>query len=324
MELIQRNNQVINENDVVTVASPFIEANTKRVSLEHLKNECTIPVFSKDNEVTISHYQFISKTIELLKKYYPTDDIKSPDIRVSHIIKGRVPSAIGKPVKELLDHEKTIYYERCAFVVNIPSVTQTINGNTLCLSAGGVRAYNQENLYAKKSLEKFKLFIGFRNKVCTNTCVSTDGLADKIRVGSVDDLETHIAEVFQTYSMQEHLDVMTGMARYRLSERQFAHFIGRARMLQYLDKKQHNNVFPLALNDSQINTVVKEYYTCENFSRSKDGSISLWNLYNLLTEANKSSYIDSFLERGVSAYEFVKELSISIENKTPNWYLNNL
>ena len=33
---------------------PFIEANTKEVSVGHLKNECIIPVFSKDNEVTMS------------------------------------------------------------------------------------------------------------------------------------------------------------------------------------------------------------------------------------------------------------------------------
>ena len=43
-----------------------------------------------------------------------------PSIRVSHQIKGRVPSAIGKPVKELKENEKTIYYERMAFLIEIP------------------------------------------------------------------------------------------------------------------------------------------------------------------------------------------------------------
>ena len=28
---------------------PFIEANTKEVTMEHLKNDCVVPVFSKDN-----------------------------------------------------------------------------------------------------------------------------------------------------------------------------------------------------------------------------------------------------------------------------------
>ena len=31
---------------------PFIEANTKEVTIEHLRNDCVVPVFSKDNEIT--------------------------------------------------------------------------------------------------------------------------------------------------------------------------------------------------------------------------------------------------------------------------------
>jgi hypothetical protein len=57
--------------------------------------------------------------------------VLKPDIRVSHVIKGRVPTAIGKPAKELLEHEKTIYYERCAFVIEVPEISEIINGNKL-------------------------------------------------------------------------------------------------------------------------------------------------------------------------------------------------
>lgn len=39
--------------------NPFIEANTKDVDINHLRKDCVIPVFSKDNEVTISHPEFI-------------------------------------------------------------------------------------------------------------------------------------------------------------------------------------------------------------------------------------------------------------------------
>ena len=38
--------------------TPFIEANTKEVSIRHLQSDCVVPVFSKDNEVTISHPAF--------------------------------------------------------------------------------------------------------------------------------------------------------------------------------------------------------------------------------------------------------------------------
>ena len=43
---------------------PFIEANTKEVTMEHLRNECVVPVFSKDNEITISHPAFIEAVWE--------------------------------------------------------------------------------------------------------------------------------------------------------------------------------------------------------------------------------------------------------------------
>ena len=54
------------------------------------------------------------------------------------------------------------------FCIEIPSVTETIDRCRLNLTIGGVRAYNQENLYSKKGFEKFKVFIGFKNMVCCN------------------------------------------------------------------------------------------------------------------------------------------------------------
>lgn len=48
---------------------PFIEANTKAVELSHLKNECIVPVFSKDNELTISHPAFIETVAEAVSTF---------------------------------------------------------------------------------------------------------------------------------------------------------------------------------------------------------------------------------------------------------------
>ena len=94
---------------------PFIEANTKEVSVGHLKNECIIPVFSKDNEVTISHHSFIEAVYDAANEVFRGERIDNPDVRVSHIIKGRIPEAIDKPVNLLLDSNRTIYYERMMF-----------------------------------------------------------------------------------------------------------------------------------------------------------------------------------------------------------------
>lgn len=325
MELIINNAQIIPKEEVVTTNSKgnFMEANTEQVTLNHLQKECIIPVFSKDNESTISHYQFISKAQEVVQELFPGMQVNSPDIRVSHIVKGRIPSAIGKPAKELKDFERTLYYERCAFVIDIPEVKQIVNGNELSLSVGGVRAYNQENLYSKKSLEKFKVFIGFKNKVCTNLCLSTDGFSNEIRIGAISELAEQMAQLFSGYNREKHLGMMERMSMFQLSEKQFAHFIGKVKMYQHIDKATQKGIFPIALNDSQINNVVKDYYNCPNFSRNKDGSISLWNLYNLFTEANKSSYIDSNFERNVNAYELINNLGNSLQNRVPNWMLSN-
>ena len=144
--------------------------------------------------------------MDVVQNLFPDFEIAEPEIRVSHQVKGRTPSAIGKPAKELLEEEKTIYYERCAFLIELSQVKEVINNNLLTLSIGGVRSLNQENLYNKKSLEKFKIFIGYQNKVCTNLCVSTDGFSNEVRIGSAIDLEQNIIELAKGYdtSLQSH------------------------------------------------------------------------------------------------------------------------
>lgn len=314
-------NQVIDEDKVINNTNTnFIGANTISVSLEHLKNECTIPVFSKDNEMTISHYSFINKMYEIANDYFGGLEVKQPDIRVSHIIKGRVPSAIGKPAKELLEHEKTLYYERCAFLIELKS-HERVNNNNLSLTIGGVRAYNQENLYSKKSVEKFKIFIGFKNRVCTNLCVSTDGFTNEVRITSILELESYSEQLFSNYDKLNHLNSMEKMSDFKLNENEFAHLIGKLRMYNHLERQEQKQVFPFLLNDGQLNNVVKDYFSCPNFSRDNHKTINLWNLYNLFTEANKSSYIDSNLERNVNTYEFINYLVKSMDTNIENWYL---
>jgi hypothetical protein len=107
-----------------------------------------------------------------------------------------------------------------------------------------------------------------------------------------------------------------------LSEKQFAQLIGRCRMFQYLPANEKEGVDPLLFGDQQISSICKDYYRDNSFCRSEDGSINLWKLYNLFTVANKSTYIDQFLDRSVSASRFVEGIRDSL-NKTRNcWYLD--
>jgi hypothetical protein len=325
MELITINNtiesQVIPEKEVTVSRGHFIEANTEQVTLHHLKSECIIPVYS-DNESTISHAQFIEATEEVVEANFSGHRILQPNIRISHTIKGRVPSAIGKPVKELRPEEKTIYYQRCAFMIEVPEITENVNNNQLSLTIGGVRALNQENLYSKRSLEKFKVFIGYKNQVCTNLCINTDGLNADIKVSSVAELKDKINELIQQFDKERFLGNMERMSKFSLDELQFAHTVGKMKLYQYLNKEEKEGKLKLLMNDNQIGTVVKNYYQDPNFSRSQNGDINLWQFYNLMTDANKSSYIDSSLERNANAFEFVTGLADSFQNQAPNWFLN--
>ena len=92
-------------------------------------------------------------------------------------------------------------------------------------------------------------------------------------------------------------------------------------MYQHLNKAEKVGILALAMNDNQIGIVVKNYYQADNFNRNEDGSINLWSFYNLMTDANKSSYIDLNLERNANAFEFVTGLANSMQNQTDNWFI---
>jgi len=302
---------------------PFIEANTKEVSVGHLKNECIIPVFSKDNEITISHHSFIEAVYDAANEVFRGERVDNPDVRVSHIIKGRIPEAMDKPVNQLLESDRTIYYERMMFCMEIPTIYEDIAGKRLNLTVGGVRAYNQENLYSKKTFEKFKVFIGFKNMVCCNMCVSTDGYKSEIRAMSLGELYRSAIGLFQSYSMDNHIQQMKRLQEYSISEAQFAQFLGKSRMYQYLPAKEKKMLPEMLMTDTQINLVTRAYYSDSNFGRKPDEKeLSMWKMYNLLTGANKSSYIDSFLDRSLNAGELSSGICRALSGDSEySWFI---
>ena len=109
---------------------------------------------------------------------------------------------------------------------------------------------------------------------------------------------------------------------YQLTEQQFAQIIRRCRMYNHLPYERRKDIPALLLGDIQIGAVCKAYYTDESFCQSKDGSINLWRLYNLFTGANKSSYIDNFLDRSANSYQFIENLKSALQNKSTNWFLS--
>lgn len=301
----------------------FIEANTIAASLQEIRDKHIIPVFVKDNEPLISHSDFIDQAIRIVANNFHGEQILKPQVRVSHPVKGRIPEAKDKPASLLSEWEKTIYYERMMFIIEIPSITSVVDGNELSLTVGGVKSYSQDNLYSRsQSDQHFKIFIGFKNRVCSNMCVWTDGYMDDLKVKHIDQLSACINTLLERYNSGYHLMHLNRLTEYSITEHQFAQLVGRCRMYQHVPPFYKSDIPPILFGDQQMANVVKDFYKDESFSRDTLGNINLWKLYNLLTSANKSSYIDSFLDRSVNAYNLVEQIRFGIDGKEESWYLN--
>jgi hypothetical protein len=288
----------------------FILSNTQSVTLDHLKDECVIPVFSKDNQPTISNSDFIESIYDAVQNVFYGEEVLSPAIRVSHPIKGRIPEAKDKDAKDLQDYEKTVYYERTMFTIEVPSIYRVINNNHLSLTIGGVRGYHLENLHSKRGPLKFKVFIGYRNRVCCNMCVSTDGILDDIKVNTASELCARAEDLLNRHESTETLNRYSKWANINITEKQFAEFIGRCKMIGFMPTKEREEYPLFRFTDSHLSLVLDGYYKDKYFGRERDGSINLWKLFNLFTGANKSSYIDKFLDRSINAESVIENMRL--------------
>lgn len=314
--------QIIHNNHVPSafvrkpVSTPFIEANTVDMSLQEIQDNHIIPVFVKNNEPTISQVDFMNLVGEVTETFfgYP---LQQPEIRVSHPIKGRIPSARHKSATELLPHEKTLYYERCAFIYKIPHITRKVGQHDVHLTVGGIKAYNLDNLNRYGSAPQyFKLFIGFQVKVCCNLCIFTDGSKENLKASSLHQISLQLIRLFESFDKEHQLSQLIRLTTDGISDSTFATLVGRCRMYQHISPEQKKVLPELLLSDTQISNVVRGYYHDESFCNDGEG-ISYWKLYNLFTNAAKSSYIDNFMSRNQNALTFVGNL----QNQEANWFL---
>ena len=295
--------------EVKTGSVSFLDANTNSITLEELTNSCVVPTWG-NQELTISHQDFISCVCDAAKDFYQGESVNTPEIRVSHIVRGRTPDALGKKASELLECEKTQFYQRLAFAFTIPTIYETLNGQRLELCVGGVRNYNDLNLYrTTKGAEKFSVFVGWRVRICSNQILTGDGVRLSMEVMSVRDIYKNVMDLFSGFIPARDLHLMQTLSNTYLTETQFAQIIGRMRMYQALPNNVLRGIPRLLITDSQINSVCRDYYHNETFG-VKDNQISLFDFHNLLTQSNKNSYIDSYLQRAVNA----TEVSVGINN----------
>ena len=111
---------------------------------------------------------------------------------------------------------------------------------------------------------------------------------------------------------------------YHMSESQFAQFLGKCRLYQYLPGAEKKALPPMQMTDTQISLVANAYFNDPSFCKdSETRKISLWKVFNLLTGANKSSYIDNFLDRALNAGELATGLCRAFEgDEEYSWFLS--
>lgn len=117
----------------------FIEGLSSEITVNDLTTKNIIPTFS-DNCLTISHQKFIETTRKAAEVLFGNGNVTIAEARVSHPIIGRIPSAQYKNASELTDDEKTIFYQRLAWIAHITTMNTSINGQQVSLTIGGHEA----------------------------------------------------------------------------------------------------------------------------------------------------------------------------------------
>ena len=317
---------VTEETDMEEEVNPhpnFIESNTSGITLEELENGCIVPSFG-DNQLTISHQHFIHRVEDAARSCFPLENFGDTEIRVSHKILGRVPGALNKRKEELLPEDETVYYQRMAFCFHIRSMGRIMNGQEVHPCIGGVRSLNEENLYRGKSPEKFKIFIGWRVKVCSNLMLTCDGLVGRLEVLSESEIYEAALRLFLEFNPESNLKLLGNLSNTLISQEQFCQIIGRLRLYQVLPPVRLKELPKVILGDSNINAATRGYIENPNFGLCGREHISCWDLMQLLNEAAKQSYIDRFLERNLNCTDFAIGIQKALsgeDTQNYNWFL---
>lgn len=322
--VIASNNE-ISYNEAEETRTPFIIGNTQPIEMDALSDMLT-PVFSRDNVETISHVEGISTITDAISTYFDGQHINAPVVRVSHEMKLRNRFGAGKMVQNLRPEETDSYFQRMMAMIEIPSVSADINGSPCHLQVCLVHNYADINLLGNSSqYQSWKLCIGFLNTLCTNGLIrSSDGCNLSIKVTNTADLYKNAWTLFQNYEYKQHFDEMKHLNDTVIDVSTLAQFLGRARMAAALPTKMKKdlNLPEFILPEAQLNQMIRDYYTDDNFG-GYGHEITAWQFYMLLTNY-KNNYIDVSLERSANAYTISKGIAAAVNKESPewNWFIN--
>ena len=302
----------------------FIESNTQAVTLEELSNNL-IPTWA-DNSLTISHTNFIKTVRAAAEQVF--GNLTPVEIRTSHPIQGRRPEAIHKKQNELTENDKTIYYQRMAFISHVVGLSREVNGQVVNLTIGGVRNYADDQLYRTATPQRFKVFVGWQVRVCSNMMLTCSGNSGVIQCLTEADVFQKTMELFTTFNPEREniLTQLGNLQTTRMTEQQFCNIIGRMRLYQALPVAEQHLLPPLLIGDQAVNEATRGYFNNPNFcKREGEDGISCWNFLQLLTESVKSSYIDKFAERNQNAVDMTIGLQNALngtDEEGYSWFLS--
>jgi hypothetical protein len=205
-------------------------------------------------------------------------------------------------------------------MIEIPSISHEINGSICHLQVCIVRNYADCNLLGNSSQKQtMKLGIGFLNTICTNGMLSTDGVNLSIKITNTADFYKYCIELFKQYNYKQHLADIRRLNDTVINVSSLAQFLGRARMATALPNSMKNELgLPeFILPEAQLNSMIRDYYTDENFG-GFGKEITAWQFYMLLTNY-KNNYIDVTLERSCNAYQCAKGIASAINKDDAAW-----
>ena len=302
----------------------FIESNTQAISIEELATRCIVPTFS-DNSLTIAHQNAIAAVYKAAEDVF--GELTPPECRVSHAINGRVASAIHKPTKDLTDEEKTIFYQRLAFVAHVKSLTRIVAGQKIELTIGMCRAYNEDKLYSRKSPEKMKIFVGWKVRVCSNLALTSNGNSGTVEVLTEADVYQKAYQLFRHFEPEKEdtLKLIENLHNTRVSESQFCYIIGRLRLYQALPTEVQRTLPTIEIGDQAVNAAVRGFVSNPNFGlKEGEGSISMFEMLQLFNEAIKQTYIDKWVDRNQNCTDFaigIQKALLGNDSEGYSWFL---
>lgn len=316
--------EVIEEEDWGDNHPNFIESNTQAITLEELQTKNVIPTFF-DGTLTLSHQNFIGAVKSVAEKVF--GELTPVECRVSHPIIGRIPSAQHKKASELTDADKTVFYQRLAFCCHVKNLTKTINGQSVHLCIGGVRGYNEDKLYNRPTALKFKIFVGWQVRVCSNLMLTCDGNSGTIDCMTEADIMQKSLELFNGFNphKEETLQLLENLQSTAISEELFCKIIGRMRLYQFLSPSEQKQLPSLTIGDQAVNAIVKNYVSNPNFGKKEGEDITTWNLLQLANESVKSAYIDKWIDRNQNCTDFALGIQKALKNEDTegySWFIN--